>query len=137
MILGFIHADGDAHGVYYVDWCEGPHETRSAYITVSLGVNGSDEAGGADRWAYCVETRCEGMRLCDTPVAARDSPDFLGRFVPRDEALQMDDIDHLWHVCDHLTDDRRFAAVAAWLCGDLSTALEVEDDDPPLSYTLS
>jgi hypothetical protein len=78
---------------------------------------------GTDRAAFCVETRCEGMGLTEQPF--RDRPDFLGRFVPRDEALRSPQIEEVWHVCDHLVDDRRFAAVAAWLRGDLDTALDV------------
>jgi hypothetical protein len=128
MILGYVYADEEPHGIYYVDWCEGPHDHRAAFVTVSLGNYGDQAATGADRLAFCIETRCNGMALVDQPV--HDRPDFLGRFVPRDEALQGPDLDHLWHVCDHLTDDRRFAAVAAWLCGELDTALDADDDAP-------
>jgi len=69
------------------------------------------------------------MRLCDEPV--RDRPDFLGRFVPRDEALGRDDVDYLWHVADHIwTDDVHVFQVAAWLCGGLETALDEEPTQP-------
>ncbi len=131
LVHGFVYADEEPHGLYFVEWCEGQHDLRNAYMTISFGNYGDEEATGADRYAFCVETRCDGLALTDVPV--RDRPDFLGRFVPRGEALAMDDIDHLWHVTDHIwTDDRRIAAVAAWLCGDLSTALDADDDAPAL-----
>jgi hypothetical protein len=128
MILGYVYADDNPHGIYYVDWCEGPHDVRAAFVTLSLGNYADETATGADRSAFCVETRCKGMSLAEQPV--RDRPELLGRFVPREEALRWPEIERVWHVCDHLIDDGRFAAIAAWLCGDLDTALDAEDDAP-------
>lgn len=127
MILGYVYADEVPYGIYNTDWCEGPHDERRAYVTLSLGICGDEEATGADRLAYGIDTRCEGFALAEEPL--RDRPEFLGRFVPRDEALASPSIGELWHICDHLIDDRRFAAVAAWLCGDLDTALDAGDGD--------
>lgn len=128
MILGYVYADELPYGIYYTDWCEGPHDERRAYVTISLGNYGDDNATGADRLAYGIDARCEGFSLAEEPL--RDRPSFLGPFVPREVALASPSVHELWHVCDHLTDDRRFAAVAAWLCGDLDTALGADDDDP-------
>src|SRR3954447_8904255 len=131
MILGYIYADEHPHGLYYADWCEGPHDERRAFVTVSLGDYGDESSTGADRVAFGLDVRCEGFGFSDQPL--RDRPDFLGRFVPREEALEWPTIDELWHICDHLTDDRRFAGVAAWLCGHLDSALEGDDDAPARS----
>lgn len=85
MILGYVYADDNPDGLYYVDWCEGPHDVRAAFITVSLGNYADETATGGDRSAFCIETRCEGMSLTEQPV--RDRPEFLGQFMPREEAL--------------------------------------------------
>jgi hypothetical protein len=54
------------------------------------------------------------MRLADKP--ARDRPELLGAFVPREDALRLAHIDWLWHVADHIVlDDPRVSAVEAWL----------------------
>lgn len=121
MTLGYVYADDEPHGLYYVDWCEGDHEERVALVTVSIGDHADEDATGADREAFGLDTTCDGLSLSPAPV--RDRPDFLGRFVPRDEALERPDLDELWHICDHLPDDPRFAAVTGRLCGDLDTGL--------------
>jgi hypothetical protein len=128
MILGYVYEDEQPAAIYYVDWCEGEHDSRRAVITLSVGNYADDEATAADRLAFAIETGCEGMSLAERPM--RDRPDFLGRFVPRAEALEWPQLDRLWHICDHLPADRRFAAVAAWLCGHLDTALDADDDAP-------
>ena len=104
MILGYVYEDEQPAAIYYLDWCEGEHDSRLAVITLSLGDYGDDEATGADRLAFAIETDCEGMRLAEQPV--RDRPDFLGRFVPRAEALQWPQLDRLWHICDQPVADR-------------------------------
>jgi hypothetical protein len=54
------------------------------------------------------------MRLAEKP--ARDRPELLGALLPRDVALDAPNLDHLWHVADHIaTDDPRVATVDAWL----------------------
>jgi hypothetical protein len=54
------------------------------------------------------------MGLTEEP--ARDRPELLGQFVPREVALALPDIDRVWHVCDHIvTDDARVSAVDQWL----------------------
>jgi hypothetical protein len=131
MIRGYVYMDEEPHGIYAVDWCEGSHPERVAYVTLSFGDYVEEAVTGADRLAFCIETRSAGMGLTHRPV--HDRPEFLGRFLPREEALQWEHLDDLWHVCDHLTDDRRFAAVAAWICGDLDTALDADDDAPARS----
>ena len=73
MILGYVYEDEHPAAIYYVDWCEGEHDTRRAVITLSVGNYADEEATAADR---------------------------------------------------------RFAAVAAWLCGHLDTALDADDDAP-------
>jgi len=120
--IGFTYADGDANAVYYLDWCEGSHSERIAYLTVAAGEWG-DGTSGADRVAVGIEIRAEGMRLAEAPVI--DRPDFLGRFVPRDEAIALGGIDSLWHLADHIVlDDVAAVRVMEWLRGGRATALE-------------
>ncbi len=43
---GFVYADEEPHGVYFVEWCEGQHELRIAFMTISFGRYGDEEATG-------------------------------------------------------------------------------------------
>jgi hypothetical protein len=111
----FVCEDEYAHGIYFVGWCDGEHPGREAFMTVGLGTfgQGSDPD---DRAAFGIEWGRSGMRLTDSPV--RDRPDLLGEFVPRDKALKIPNVDHVWHVADHVVlDDPRAAEVQEWLQG--------------------
>jgi hypothetical protein len=113
LLHGYVYEDDYAHGVYFLEWCTGRHPRRAAFLTFGLGAFG-EGTGRADRAAFCVEWRRDGMALTNEPV--RDRPDLLGDFVPRDRALKMPNIDHLWHVADHIVlDDPRAARVRQWL----------------------
>ena len=116
LLHGFVYEDGDAHGVYFVEWCDGEHPAREAFMTVGLGTFG-DGSDPSDRASFGIGWHQNGMTLTDSPV--RDRPDLLGEFVPRSEALTMTNIDHLWHVADHIVlDDPRLADVETWLSGE-------------------
>ena len=113
LLHGLVYDDDFAHGIYFVEWCDGHHPERAAFLTLSLGAFGESTTAD-DRLAFGVELRAGGMSLTDEPV--RDNPDLLGSFVPRQEALTMDPIDHVWHVVDHIVlDDPRLAPVQQWL----------------------
>jgi hypothetical protein len=116
---GYVYEDEYAHGIYFVDWCDGDHPRRAAFVTVGLGAFGEGTTS-ADRLAFGVEWRTDGMTLLDEP--ARDRPDLLGSFVPRDQALTLESIGHLWHVVDHIVlDDPRLPPVQQWLDHDASS----------------
>lgn len=113
LLHGYVYEDDVAHGVYFVEWCDGDHADRAAFLTLGLGAFG-EGTDRSNRAAFCMEWRAEGMSLTDEP--ARDRPDLLGEFVPRPSALKMSNIDHLWHVADHIVlDDSRLTAVRDWL----------------------
>jgi hypothetical protein len=113
LLHGYVYDDEDPHGVYFLEWCVGDHPQSAAFLTIGLGAFG-EESRATDRRAFCIEWSAEGMRLTDEPV--RDRPELLGEFVPRDCALQMPNVDHLWHVADHIVlDDPRAADVRSWL----------------------
>jgi hypothetical protein len=115
LLHGYVYEDDSAHGVYFVEWCDGLHPDRAAFMTVGLGAFGAG-TDGHDRAAFCVAWRSEGMSLADEP--ARDRPDLLGEFVPRTAALEMPNIADLWHVADHIVlGDPRLAAIQEWLEG--------------------
>ena len=129
LTLGFIYQNEVPHGIYYLDWCEGTHDQRKAFFTISIGNYADEEATGDDRLSFAIEARCSGLGLLNTPI--HDGPGFLGRLVPRDEALQREGIDHLWHLADHIcADDPRAVALTAWLCGALTTVLDEEPRAP-------
>jgi hypothetical protein len=113
LLHGYVYEDEYAHGIYFIEWCVGNHPTKAAFLTIGLGAFGG-ETTSSDRQAFCVEWRSAGMTLTDQP--SRDRPDLLGAFTPREAALQMPNIDHLWHVTDHIVlDDSRLSAVQDWL----------------------
>jgi hypothetical protein len=113
LLHGYVYEDEYAHGIHFLEWCDGDHSPRAAFLTVGLGAFG-DGTEAADRMAFCVEWRADGMRLTEEP--ARDHPELLGEFIPRDAALKLSNIDHLWHVADHIVlDDPRIAAVERWM----------------------
>jgi hypothetical protein len=115
LLHGYVYEDDTAHGIYLVEWCDGHHPDRAAFVTVGLGAFG-DGTGRRDRTAFCVAWRREGRTLADEP--ARDRPDLLGEFVPRAAALELPNIEHLWHLVDHMVlDDPRLADVQEWLEG--------------------
>jgi hypothetical protein len=110
---GYVYEDGDAHGIYFVEWCDGDHPERAAFIAIGLGAFG-EGSGPEDRLSFGIDWRAAGMALSEEPV--RDRPELLGRFVPREEALEIQGIDHLWHIADHIVlGDERLVAVRAWL----------------------
>jgi hypothetical protein len=86
---GYVYEDDSAHGVYFIEWCDGLHPDRAAFMTVGLGAFGA-RTDGRDRAAFCVAWRSEGMSLATEP--ARNRPDLLGEFVPRTAALEMPNI---------------------------------------------
>ena len=113
LIHGYVYEDEYAHGVYFLEWCDGDHPQNEAFLTIGLGAFG-DESSARDRSAFCIEWRAEGMWLTDEP--ARDRPKLLGEFVPREAAQKTPHIDHLWHVADHIVlDDPRAVDVQNWL----------------------
>jgi hypothetical protein len=113
LLHGYVYEDEEPRGIYFVEWCDGAHPQRAAFLTVGLG-NFEGEASTTDRNAFCIEWRAEGMGLTEEP--ARDRPELLGRFVPRELALARTDIDRVWHVCDHIVaDDPRLSTVDQWL----------------------
>lgn len=113
LLHGYVFDDENAHGIYFLEWCDGGHPYKGAFLTIGLGEfhEGTD---ASDRYSVCIEWRPEGMGLTDEPV--RDRPELLGAFVPRAAALQLPHIDQLWHVADQIMlDDPRVSTVRTWL----------------------
>lgn len=116
LLHGYVYDDEYAHGIYFLEWCEGPHPRRAAFLTIGLGAFG-EHTTAADRLAFGVEWTTAGMGLLEEPP--RDRPELLGRFLPREEALQVPNLENLWHVIDHVVlDDPRLASVQQWLEGE-------------------
>jgi hypothetical protein len=121
---GYVYEDEIPRGVYFLDWTEG-HPHRRAYLTVSLGDWGEGTTG-EHRSSLGVlfqlsDDGAAGFQLADEPH--RES-DFLGDFVPRDQAMAIGGLDHFWHIADHIAvDDPRAEAVLDWIRGDRDTAL--------------
>ena len=119
LVTGYVYDDDYAHGIYFVEWCDGDHSRRAAFLTLGLGAFRVGSTS-ADRQAFGVEWDSDGMALTGNP--ARDAPDLFGCFVPRAEALPMENIGHVWHVVDHIVlDDPRLAPVQEWLAEDAAS----------------
>jgi hypothetical protein len=113
LMHGYVYDSGNPHGIYILEWCDGDHPSRAAFLTVGLG-RFEDGTGREDRHSFCIEWTATGMYLADEP--ARDRPELLGDFLPRDRALAFPDIAAVWHVIDHIVlDDPRAASVRQWL----------------------
>jgi len=110
---GYVFEDEFTHGLYFVDWCEGRHETKLAVLTLGLGAFG-EGSDGHDRLAFCLEWRAQGWRLAERPLL--DQPELLGRFLPGERVLEIHDVEHLWHVVDRIVlDDDRLVRLREWL----------------------
>jgi hypothetical protein len=108
-VQGFVYVDGEPNAVYYVD-----HDAGRALMTVAFG-EWDEGTSGADRFSVCVEWWAGGMALTEEP--ARES-DLLGAFTPREEALALDGIDHLWDVVAAIRDgDPRVVEIGRRLAG--------------------
>jgi len=113
LLHGYVYEDEYAHGIYFLEWCDGDHPRRAAFITIGLGAFG-EGTDASDRSAFGVEWREDGMALTEKPPM--DRPDLLGEFLPRELALTVPNIDKLWHALDHVVvDDPRAVAVGDWL----------------------
>lgn len=80
---GYVYEDEHPHGIYFVEWCDGDHPERAAFLTIGLGAFGEGTEPG-ERRAFGLEWRATGMALTEQSI--RDGPELLGRFVPRAEA---------------------------------------------------
>lgn len=124
---GYVYANGGAHAIYFLDWCEQHEEPRCAFLTLAIG-DWDEGSSSASRQAVCVQVRPEGMSLMEQP--ARDRPEFFGRFLPRKLALPFVESLDLWHLTDHIVlDDPLVASVMSWVCGESETALSNTDTD--------
>jgi hypothetical protein len=113
LMHGYVYEDDYPHGLYFLEWCDGQHPRKAAFLTIGLGAFG-EGSDGNDRLAFCLEWSADGMGLTSRP--ARDNPSLLGRFLGREEALAIPNVEHLWHVADHIVrDDPRAAQIQPWI----------------------
>ena len=104
--------DDNAHGIYFLEWCDGGHPHSSAFLTIGLG--GFHEGGDAHYRKRVQHRVAAGLRLTYGP--ARHRPNSSGAFLPRETALQDPRMDRLWHAADHIVPDHpRIAAIEARL----------------------
>ena len=108
---GYVY-DDNAHGIYFLEWCDGDHPHSSAFLTIGLG--GFHEGGDAHYRKRVQHRAAAGLRLTYGP--ARHRPNSSGAFLPRETALQDPRMDRLWHAADHIVPDHpRIAAIEARL----------------------
>ena len=102
----------DAHGIYFLEWCDGGYPHSSAFLTIGLGA--FHEGGDAHCRKRVQHRVAAGLRLTYGP--ARHRPNSSGAFLPRETALQDPRMDRLWHAADHIVPDHpRIAAIEARL----------------------
>ena len=108
---GYVY-DDNAHGIYFLEWCDGDHPHSSAFLTIGLG--GFHEGGDAHYRKRVQHRVAAGLRLTYGP--ARHRPNSSGAFLPRETALHDPRMDRLWHAADNIAlDHPRIAAIEARL----------------------
>ncbi len=103
----FVFQDGDAYAVYYVAFTEG-HEDRVAYALIGLGEWG--EGGEPEhRTAFAVNIWDDNGSWAVTVTNPEDSPwghvEFVGKILPREEAVRHPWIKDVFHITDHIVAD--------------------------------
>lgn len=103
----FVYQDGDAFAVYYLLFTRG-HTPKVADGIISLGEWG--EGSGPDqRLAFPFRIWTNDLNYQVGLVDAEASPwcdvTFLGRIVNRDEALQHEWVQDVFHITDHIVAD--------------------------------
>lgn len=53
---GYVYDDDHAHGVYFIEWCDGDHDARAAFLALGLGAFG-DGTGSGDRLSFGIVKR--------------------------------------------------------------------------------
>lgn len=110
---GYVYDDDYAHGMYFLEWCDGNRPHKAAFLTIGLGAfgDGTDAPTESHSASNGAPTGCTSQ--ISQPETDRISS---GRFLPRESALKLPNIDQLWHVADHIVlDDPRVATVETWL----------------------
>jgi hypothetical protein len=64
LMHGYVHDDEYAHGIYFLERCDGDHPNKSAFLTIGPGAFG-EGTDTHDRNSFCVEWRADGMRLAE------------------------------------------------------------------------
>jgi hypothetical protein len=108
----FVHADGDAHAVYYAAFSP-DHAERSVRVALSLGAWGGWNGGRVPkkRVAFALHIRATEAEYQTTVVDAEESPwqgvKTLGKMLDRKSALVHPWIQEVFHIADHIvTEDR-------------------------------
>lgn len=116
-LVRYVYKDGDAYAAYYARFSEA-HREHPVYAIISLGDCG-ETSGPWDRIAFAVELWTADDECRVSVVDATKSPwkaaTVLGRILDRDEALQHERLQEVFHITDHMTEDD--AALRAYLKG--------------------
>jgi hypothetical protein len=98
----FVYFDEDAYAVYYAKVYLG-HEPRAIQAYVSIGHWG-EEANPADRDAFALEIRQEGVRVGDAATSPWPNVEIMGRGLSREEALSHARIGDVFEITDVMPD---------------------------------
>jgi hypothetical protein len=108
----FVHADGEAHAVYYADFSP-DHPERHVRVALSLGGWGGWDGGRVPkkRVAFALRIQATEAEYQTTVVDALASPwhdvKALGKMLDRESALAHAWIQEVFHITDHIvTEDR-------------------------------
>ena len=106
-VWGFIYEDGNAHAVYYAGWTI-EHEDKGVTIAIGLGDWGED-TGPEDRYSIGLDVRANTSDVMFSVLEPEQSSfndvEFIGRMMPRIEALAHPQLDHIFHVAEHIVAD--------------------------------
>jgi hypothetical protein len=103
----FVYEDGQAYAVYYARFADN-HPDRIVQAIVSIGDWGED-SGPWDRVAFpfeirVAETGCQ-VGLTDAADSPWQDTDVLGRVLDRQEALEHERLQEVFHISDHMVSD--------------------------------
>ena len=96
----FVTRDDDAYAVVYLRYAE-DHSDEGVKAAISVGP-WWDGTSPADRTAFALELRSEGVMVQDAETSPWMGVDILGPMLDREPALQHAELEEVYHITDHL-----------------------------------
>ena len=106
-VHGFVYNNNDAFAVYFASWTIG-HSSKAVTIAIGLGDWG-EGATPKQRHSIGLECRTTEDQIQFAVIDPEQSPwgrtEFIGRMLPRQEALKDSAIKKFFHIAEHVIHD--------------------------------
>ncbi len=102
----FVYADDEAFAIYYIRFTK-EHDEKNVLGLISLGEWGTDEIPKS-RTSFLFRLWFNNENYNVSIVDGKESPwqsEILGKILSREEALQHQWIDDVFHITDHIVDE--------------------------------